>query len=103
MWGIGLWAASHIILFWSTRTLITALAMGILALVGAKLQDAKKEQLMGAAWAQWESKTSYWPRWGKLLSVGAVPLVVGTALWLGGSWLHLWHAGIPAGVFRWLG
>ncbi len=103
MWGIGLWAASHIILFWSTRTLITALAMGILALVGAKLQDAKKEQLMGAAWAQWESKTSYWPRWGKLLSVGAVPLVVGTALWLGGSWLHLWQAGIPAGVFRWLG
>ena len=103
MWGIGLWAASHIILFWSTHTLITALAMGILALVGAKLQDAKKEQLMGAAWAQWESKTSYWPRWGKLLSVGAVPLLVGTALWLGGSWLHLWQAGIPAGVFRWLG
>ncbi|MDP5103689.1 MAG: NnrU family protein [Erythrobacter sp.] len=102
MWGIGLWAASHIVLFWSTRTLVTAIAMGILALVGAKLQDAKKETLMGAAWAQWESKTSYWPRWGKLLSVGAVPLIAGTALWLGGSWLHLWQAGIPAGVWKWL-
>lgn len=103
MWAIGLWAASHMILFWSTRTMITALAMGVLALVGAKLQDAKKEVLMGDAWAQWESRTSYWPRWGKLPSVGAVPLVAGTVLWLAGSWIHLWRAGIPAGVWRWLG
>lgn len=102
MWGIGLWAASHMILFWSTRTMVTALAMGILALVGAKLQDAKKEALMGDAWAEWESKTSYWPRWGKLLSVGPVPLIVGIVLWLAGSWLHYWQAGIPAGVFKWL-
>jgi uncharacterized membrane protein len=103
MWAIGLWAASHIILFWSLRTLVTAAAMGVLALVGAKLQDAKKEALMGAAWAEWESKTSYWPRWGKLLSVGAVPLLGGTVLWLAGSWLHLWMAGIPAGVWQWIG
>ena len=103
MWGIALWALSHILLFWSTRTLVTALAMGILALVGAKLQDGKKEALVGAAWAEWESKTSYWPRWGKLLSVGAVPVIAGTALWLGASWLHLFSADIPAGVWMWLG
>ena len=103
MWGIGLWALSHIILFWSIRTLVTALAMGILALVGAKLQDAKKEALMGESWAEWERRTSYWPRWGQLASVGAVPLVAGTVLWLAGSYIHLWRAGIPAGVFRWLG
>ena len=103
MWGIGLWAASHIILFWSIRTMVTALAMGILALVGAKFQDAKKEVLMGESWAEWERKTSYWPRWGNLLSVGAVPLVAGTVLWLAGSYIHLWRAGIPAGVFKWLG
>ena len=103
MWSFGLWAASHMVLLWSTRTMVTALAMGVLALVGAKLQDAKKEQLMGDAWAQWERKTSYWPRWGKLLSVGAVPLIAGTALWLALSWVHLWRAGIPAGVWKWLG
>lgn len=103
MWGIGLWAISHMVLFWSTRTMVTALAMGILALVGARLQDAKKEALMGTAWTEWESKTSYWPRWGRLLSVGAVPLLAGTALWIAGSWVHLWRAGIPAGVFRWIG
>jgi uncharacterized membrane protein len=103
MWGIGLWALSHIVLWWSIRTLIVALAMGILALVGARMQDAKKEVLMGDAWAEWESKTSYWPRWGKLLLVGPVPLGVGLALFLGFSWLHLWLAGIPAGVWKWLG
>jgi uncharacterized membrane protein len=103
MWGIGLWAISHMALFWSIRTMVTALAMGVLALVGAKLQDAKKEALMGEAWGQWESRTSYWPRWGQLFSVGAVPLIAGTALWLGGSWLHLGRAGIPAGVWTWLG
>jgi uncharacterized membrane protein len=103
MWAIGLWAASHMVLLWSTRTMITALAMGILALVGAKLQDTKKEQLMGAAWAQWESRTSYWPRWGQFANVGLVPLALGTVLWLLGSWLHVWRAGIPAGVWKWLG
>jgi uncharacterized membrane protein len=103
MWAIGLWAASHIILFWSLRTLVTAAAMGVLALVGAKLQDAKKEALMGAAWAEWESKTSYWPRWAKLLAVGPLPLIGCAVLWLAGSWLHLWMAGIPAGAWKWLG
>lgn len=102
MWAFGLWAISHLVLFWSTRTMITAGAMGVLALVGARFQDGKKEVLMGAAWAQWESKTSYWPRWGELLSVGAMPLIAGTALWLAFSWVHLWRAGIPAGIWKWL-
>lgn len=103
MWGIGLWAISHMILYWSTRTMVTALAMGILALVGAKFQDAKKQALMGESWGVWASRTSYWPRWSRFLSVGAVPLIAGTALWLAGSWLHLLRAAIPAGVWRWIG
>lgn len=103
MWGIGLWALSHMVLFWSTRTMITAFAMGVLALVGSKLQDGKKAALMGAAWGEWSSRTSYWPRLGQVFSVGAVPLVAGTVLWLVASWIHLWHAGIPAGVWKWVG
>ncbi len=102
MWGIALWALSHMVLFWSTRTMITAFAMGVLALVGSKLQDGKKAALMGDSWAEWSSRTSYWPRLGQFFSVGAVPLVAGTALWLAGSWIHLWHAAIPAGVWIWL-
>lgn len=103
MWAIGLWALSHMVLFWSIRTMITAAAMGTLALVGSKFQDSKKAELMGAAWGEWSAKTSYWPRLGQIFSVGAVPLVAGTALWLAAQGLHLWQAGIPAGVLRWIG
>jgi uncharacterized membrane protein len=102
MWSFGLWALSHLVLFWSLRTMITAAAMGTLALVGARLQDGKKAALMGDAWRAWESRTSYWPRLGQLASVGAVPLVAGTVLWLVAQGVHLWQAGIPAGVLRWL-
>lgn len=101
MWAFGLWAASHLILFWSTRTMITAAAMGFLALVGAHLQDRKKEALMGDAWAGWESRTSYWPRLGQLPRVGIVYWLAGLALWVLMTWAHLWLAGIPAGIWRW--
>ena len=103
MWGIALWALSHLTLLWSTRTMITALGMGMLALVGSWFQDAKKREQLGEAWGQWSAKTSYWPQLHRLFSVGAVPLIAGTALWLAGSWMHLWRAGIPAGVWKWLG
>jgi uncharacterized membrane protein len=102
MWAIGLWALSHMVLFWSTRTMITAFAMGTLALVGSKLQDGKKAKLMGEAWREWSRKTSWWPRLGRIFSVGTIPLLAGTALWLAGSWIHLWRAGIPAGVWKWI-
>ncbi|MGB3469698.1 MAG: NnrU family protein [Erythrobacter sp.] len=102
MWGFALWAASHMILFWSTRTMVTAFAIGFLALVGAHIQDRKKRVLMGEAWSQWESNTSYWPRLGAFAKVGAVPLVLGTVLFAGLSWLHMPLGGIPAGIWRWI-
>lgn len=92
---------SHVVAAPTARTLVLASAIMFLALVGSHLQDRKKEALMGEAWSAWESKTSYWPRWGRLLSVGAGPWVVGTALWLGLSWLHQPLAGIAAGAWRW--
>lgn len=50
MWGFALWALSHLILWWSWRAIIVALAILVLALVGAHLQDRKKRALMGEAW-----------------------------------------------------
>ncbi|MDY7098174.1 MAG: NnrU family protein [Pseudomonadota bacterium] len=102
MWGFGLWALSHIVLFWSTRTLITAAAMGVLALVGARFQDAKKRGLMGDAWLSWESRTSYWPRWSAFFSVGLLPWIIGLILFAGFSWLHMPLGGIAAGIWRWI-
>ena len=101
MWGFALWAASHMVLFWSMRTMITAFAMGFLALVGAHMQDLKKQRLMGDAWLQWESQTSYWPRWGAIFTVGAIPWSVGLILFVFFSWLHLPVGGIAAGIWRW--
>lgn len=100
MWGFALWALSHIVLWWSWRTVIIALAMGFLALVGAHLQDRKKRVLMGDAWETWEANTSFWPRWGKLFSVGAMPWIVGLVLFGALSWLHLPLGDIPAGIWR---
>ena len=101
MWGFGLWALSHIVIYYSWRTTITALAMGILALVGAHLQDRKKEVLMGPAWAEWESKTSYWPRWGAIFGAGAFPWALGLIFFVFFSWLHMPLGSIAAGIWRW--
>lgn len=101
MWGFALWALSHMVLFWSMRTMITAFAMGVLALFGAHLQDRKKEVLMGEAWEMWERKTSFWPRWSALPAAGALPWTVGLILFVFLSWLHLPIGNIAAGIWRW--
>lgn len=101
MWSFALWALSHIILMWSWRTMITALAMGFLAVAGASLQDSKKRQAMGDAWGEWQSKTSFWPQFGAILKVGPLWWVIGSLLWLIFSWAHLQISGIPAGLWLW--
>ncbi|MEP5937771.1 MAG: NnrU family protein [Erythrobacter sp.] len=101
MWSFALWALSHIVLLWSWRTMIVAVTIGALSLIGAHLQDRKKRALMGDAWDQWQSRTSYWPRWHKMFSAGALPWAIGIALWVFISWLHLPIGDIPAGIWRW--
>ena len=103
MWGFTLWAASHIILWWSWRTNIVALSILVLALVGSRMQDRKKEVLMGEAWQHWEARTSYWPRWSNLPKAGVGLWVAGIAVWLLISWSHIHAGGIPAGAWRWIG
>lgn len=101
MWAIALWAVSHLLLWWSWRTNVVALAVLILALVGAHLQDRKKEGQMGEAWVGWEARTRYWPRLAKLSSAGWSLWLAAIAAWLAITWLHLWLAGIPAGAWLW--
>ena len=101
MWGFALWALSHIILWWSWRTVIVGATILFLALVGAQLQDRKKAALHGENWAGWATRTSYWPRWGQLLSAGVVLWLVTIALWLAITWAHIGAAGVPAGIWCW--
>ena len=74
----------------------------LLALVGAHLQDRKKEALMGEAWAGWEAQTSDWPRPGGLLRAGAVAWLGGIAIWLGATYGHIHANGWDAGIWRWV-
>ena len=101
MWGFAIWGLSHIVLWWSWRTQIVASAILLLALVGAHLQDRKKAALVGAAWTEWEAKTSYWPRWSKLPGAGLALWLAAVAAWLLVTWLHLTAGGAPAGIWRW--
>ena len=101
MWGFGLWAVSHLLLWWSWRTVIVALAVLILALVGARLQDYKKRALMGEAWLAWEAQTSFVPRVGQFGALGWRGWLAALVAWAVLSWVHLPLAGIPAGLFRW--
>jgi uncharacterized membrane protein len=103
MWGIALWAVSHLILWWSWRTTIVASAILLLALIGAHLQDRKKQALMGAAWAEWEAKTSYWPRWTRLPGAGLFSWLAAIAAWLLVTWAHKPLGGMAAGPWRWFG
>ena len=103
MWGFALWALAHIIVGPTYRTLIFAGSIGFLALVGAHLQDRKKEALMGEAWSAWQAKTSYWMRWRALPGAGVVLWLIALVLWLGLTWAHIWLAYVPAGVWRWVG
>jgi uncharacterized membrane protein len=103
MWGFALWAMAHSLISPTPRVLVLAGTLGFLALVGAHLQDAKKEVLMGAAWGQWKAKTSYWPRFSRLPQAGTMAWLIGIATWLAATWAHLWLATIPAGVWRWVG
>ena len=61
MWAFALWGICHIAVYPAAANIILAAAIIILALVGAALQDLKKEALQPDTWPEWEMKTSYWP------------------------------------------
>lgn len=102
MWSIALWAATHILLSPTPRQIILAGAIGLLALLGAHLQDRKKESQMGDAWTGWEERTSYWPRFGGLARAGGIAWIGGLIIWLAATFGHIHANGIPAGIWRWL-
>ena len=78
-------------------------AIGFLALAGAHMQDRKKRAMMGDAWDDWQSRTSYWPRFGKLVQAGATAWIGGLLIWLGATYGHIHANGMPAGIWRWVG
>ena len=108
MWAFAVWGAVHILVYPVMKNIIVAVAIIVLSLVGAALQDRKKARLDPQGWSAWQNKTSYWPfaaivqgraRFG---GVGAHVLVGGVLVWLLATWAHMPLAGWAAGVWRWL-
>lgn len=108
MWSLALWGLCHIAVFPVARNIIVATAIVLLALVGAALQDRKKEQLQPELWPEWESKTSYLPfaaiaaGRARLGGFGSHALLGGIVVWLVATWAHRPLAGWAAGIWRWL-
>lgn len=99
MWGIALWAMVHAAVGGTGRTVVLALGIGVLALVGAWLQDGKKREQLGAGWTSHAARTSFVP-FGRLVSgraatvwPGWVALGGGVLLFAVATWLHagLWE------------
>jgi len=108
MWSFALWGLCHIAVFPVAKNIIVAAAMVILALVGAALQDRKKQRLQPDFWPTWESKTSYLPfaaiagGRARLGGFGLHALLGGLVVWLVATWAHIPLTGWAAGIWRWL-
>ncbi|MET3824326.1 putative membrane protein [Sphingomonas sp. PvP055] len=108
MWAFALWGLCHIAVYPIAANIIVAVAIIILSLVGAALQDRKKEALQPELWRDWERKTSYWPfvaitqRRAKLGGFRPHDIAGGVVIWLVATWAHLPLAGIAAGVWHWI-
>ena len=108
MWGFALWGAVHILVFPDPSNIVLSLAIIALALVGAHLQDRKKERLQPDFWQQWERRTSYWPfaavaaGRARIGRIGMHALAGGIVVWLAGTWAHIPLAGWAAGIWRWI-
>jgi len=99
MWGFALWGLVHMIVNPTEASLILSLSIVFLALVGAVMQDKKKEELLGDLWRGWEAKTSFIPYGRGLKSADAFALATGTIVWLGATWVH----NPPVGVWAFFG
>jgi len=108
MWAFALWGLCHIAVYPMMKNIIVALAIIVMALVGAALQDHKKERLEPELWPAWEAKTSYLPfaavatGRARLGGFGLVALVGGLVIWLAATWTHIPLSGSAAGVWRWM-
>jgi len=109
MWAFAIWGVCHILVYPVEKNIIVAVAIIVLALVGAALQDRKKATQDPQGWPAWQARTSYLPfaaiaagraRFG---GFGMHAIAGGILVWLLATWAHIPAAGWPAGIWRWLG
>jgi len=108
MWAFALWGVVHIAVYPIPANIVLALAIIVHALVGAHMQDRKKQALQPDRWPEWRRRTSYWPfvaiAQGRARFAGFRPhdLAGGLVVWLAATWAHGPLAGWAAGIWRWV-
>jgi uncharacterized membrane protein len=102
MWGIALWGAAHLLANGDAPAMILFGSLTVLALAGAILQDWRKRELAGEAWAAFARRSSYLPfaamatgrvRTG-LREIGYGKMAGGLALYAVLLVLHPWLFGV---------
>jgi uncharacterized membrane protein len=96
LWGIGLWALSHLLASGSAGRLILFGALGVLAIGGAFHLDARKEEALGPAWASYKAASSNVPLAAMIggrarpawRDIGYAPVALGVALYAALMFLH---------------
>jgi uncharacterized membrane protein len=108
LWSFAIWGFAHILVYPTAKTFIVTLAIAMLSLAGAALQDQKKRRLQPDVWPQWERQTSFIPfaaitaGRARLGGFGAIAILGGLVFWLVATWAHIPLSGWRAGVWRWI-
>lgn len=98
MFAIAIWCIVQVMLVPSARNVIACSGFVVLALVGARLQDAKNTAQSGREWRQWVSRTPFWPDIRRIGGLGTIWLLAAIP-WLAVTWLETRVTFIPVGMW----
>ena len=104
LWGVALWALTHLILNGDAASLVLFGSLLLLALVGPPSIDAKRQRLFGSKWARFAAVTSNVPFVAivqgrnvlKLGELGLWRIGVGLAAYVALLLSHHWLFGVSA-------
>jgi uncharacterized membrane protein len=101
LWGVALWALTHLMVNGDAASMILFGGMLLLALIGPPLIDSKRQRRFGEKWARFAASTSNVPFLAiaqgrnqlRLGEVGAWRLAVGFVVWIAMLAAHPWLFG----------
>ncbi len=102
MWSFALWAAVHLAVSGNSRAVLLAAGLGFLALFGARMQDRKKGQQLGAGWTAYEARTSFVPFGRGFALPGWKATIGGLVIFLAATWAHPKLGAPVVGVWSYL-
>jgi len=102
LFAIAIWAVSHLLVAPSLRALLLCGAMALMAVGGARAQDAKFVALYDREWRVWMRRAPFWPNLAALPALGWT-WAAAVIAWGAVTTLHWYTARIPAGAWALFG